>query len=243
MKSSRLSRLRDALKARDWLGIGIEIVVVVLGVLIAFQIDQWGARRKQADDERQFLERLYRENAQGAEELRAIIRQYDRLVFEVGTALRAQAYPHRLRPYLAKPNFGCGIGALPAATYNDTTSEELITAGRVSLITDRDLQADLRRLAASQARGVAELMSTSARISDGTAALDPYYRLNVDAENAPVCSIDWIHLLADQRAVNAATRLLRRHVLTRQARMDTLAQSQRVQARLACILAKPECKR
>lgn len=243
MKSTRLSRLRDALRGRDWLGIAIELVVVTLGVLLAFQVDQWGARRKQANDERQFLERLYRENAQGAEELRTIIRQYDRLIFEVGTALRAQDRPDRLRPYLSKPYFGCGMGALPPAAYNDTASGELVAAGRVSLISSPDLQAELRRLAASQARGAAELATTSARVSDSTAALDPYYRLNVDPENNPVCSIDWMRLLRDQRAVNAATRLLRRHVQTRQARIDTLAQNQRLQARIACVLDKPECER
>ena len=33
-KPSRLTRLRDALRARDWIGIGIELAVVTLGVLL-----------------------------------------------------------------------------------------------------------------------------------------------------------------------------------------------------------------
>jgi hypothetical protein len=56
---ARLTRLIDTLRRRDWLGIGIELAVVTLGVLLAFQIDQWGDRRKQAREEQQFLGRLY----------------------------------------------------------------------------------------------------------------------------------------------------------------------------------------
>ena len=56
---ARLTRLTDTLRRRDWLGTGIELAVVTLGVLLAFQIDQWGDRRKQAQEEQQLLGRLY----------------------------------------------------------------------------------------------------------------------------------------------------------------------------------------
>ena len=45
---SRLDRMRFALRRRDWLGIAIEVLVVTLGVLLAFQIDQWAQDRRQA---------------------------------------------------------------------------------------------------------------------------------------------------------------------------------------------------
>jgi hypothetical protein len=238
----RLARLRDALSHRDWLGIAIELAVVTVGVLLAFQVDQWGSRRQQAGLEREYLERFYRENAQGADELRTIVAQYDKLILEVGTALRSQNDPDRLRPLLKQRDFGCRMGALPSAAYNDTASAELVSSGRLSLISDPGLQSDLRRLAASQVRGAAELVTTSSRVSDSQPALDPYYRLNIDARNGPVCSINWLKLLRDQKAVNAATRLLRRHVQTRQARLDTLRLNLELQQRLACFLGKSECR-
>ena len=37
-KPPRLTRLGHALRQRDWLGIGIEFIVVTLGVLLAFQV-------------------------------------------------------------------------------------------------------------------------------------------------------------------------------------------------------------
>lgn len=238
----RLARLRDALSHRDWLGIAIELAVVTVGVLLAFQVDQWGSRRQQARLEHEYLERLYRENAQGADELRKIVAQYDKLILEVGTALRSEDDPERLRPFLKQRDFGCRMGALPSAGYNDTASAELASSGRISLISDLGLQSDLRRLASSQVRGAAELVTTSSRVSDSQPALDPYYRLNVDLRNEPICSIDWLKLLRDQKAVNAATRLLRRHVQTRQARLDTLRLNRKLQQRLACFLGKSECK-
>ena len=57
---SRLDRMRSGLRERDWFGIAIEVVVVTLGVLLAFQIDQWAQDRRQARDERQFLDRMWR---------------------------------------------------------------------------------------------------------------------------------------------------------------------------------------
>ena len=44
-KKGRLVRISDALRARDWLGLGLELAVVTIGVLLAFEIEQWGQRR------------------------------------------------------------------------------------------------------------------------------------------------------------------------------------------------------
>ena len=42
----------------------IEFAIVTLSVLFAFQIDQWAQNRRQAREERQFLERMWRETAE-----------------------------------------------------------------------------------------------------------------------------------------------------------------------------------
>jgi hypothetical protein len=64
-KRRRLLRLREGLLKRDWVGVAAEMAIVAIGVLLAFQIDQWGDRRNRAEAERQFLERPYSEYHRG----------------------------------------------------------------------------------------------------------------------------------------------------------------------------------
>ena len=47
----RLERILSAFRGRDWAGITIELLVVTLGVLLAFQIDQWAQNRRQARED------------------------------------------------------------------------------------------------------------------------------------------------------------------------------------------------
>ena len=243
MNATRLSRLRNALRARDWLGIGIELIVVTLGVLLAFQIDQWGDRRQQAREERQFLERLYVENRASGEELKGVIGVHDTVIREVGAAIRARSQPSVLASFSGQEDYGCGISSLPPAPYNDTASGELVASGRLNLITDPDLRSIIRQLTASQAEGAAQIDNGRQQLLYTLPAIEPYYSLVVDDRNLPICFIQWTGVARDRVALNAATRLLRRHVFTSRARHKTLALTEQLDRRLACKLDKPECGR
>ena len=39
-----LKRIREALKRQDWTAVFIELMIVVLGVMIAFQVSEWSAK-------------------------------------------------------------------------------------------------------------------------------------------------------------------------------------------------------
>ncbi len=56
-----LSRIRKALKDQNWLSIGIEFVIVVAGVMLAFQVTQWSADRAEAERRALALDRLQEE--------------------------------------------------------------------------------------------------------------------------------------------------------------------------------------
>lgn len=51
-------RIADRLRSHDWLAVGIELVVVIAGILIALQVDQWSSDRADRARERAYLERL-----------------------------------------------------------------------------------------------------------------------------------------------------------------------------------------
>lgn len=53
-----MNRFRRAFGRQDWVAVAIELIVVVLGILIALQVDQWAQRRQEHDLEKVYLLRL-----------------------------------------------------------------------------------------------------------------------------------------------------------------------------------------
>jgi hypothetical protein len=240
-KKARLVRLSDALKVRDWLGLVLELAVVTIGVLLAFQIDQWGQRRHQAREERDFLERLYGENKASARELAELLQLHNRVVREVGAAISARDDPGQLAQMAQRRDFGCKIAYMQTAAYNDTAYEELLASGRLNLISDLELRSLVRQLAASQARGAAIAQHGRMQLAYTLPNLNPYYSLTLNERDEPICYVDWRALVHDRIALTSAARLAVRHRLISDARQETLQLTRRVEERLACVLEKRGC--
>lgn len=240
-KKPRLVRLSNALRARDWLGLVLELAVVTIGVLLAFEIEQWGQRRNQARQERDFLERFYAENQASARELTELLQIHHGVISEVGAAIRARNDPVQLAQMAQRRDFGCKIAFMQTAAYNDTASQELLASGRLNLISDLELRSLVRQLAASQARGAAIAEHGRMQLSYTLPNLNPYYSLTINERDEPVCHFDWRALARDQVAVTSLARLVARHRLISDARQDTLQLTRRAEERLACVLEKRSC--
>jgi hypothetical protein len=249
VKSTRLSRLRDALRERDWLGITIELLVVTLGVLLAFEIEQWGQRRERATQERQFMEELLADTQSGVEELKGLIDVHEKVLREVPVALEARGNPTKISALPRRRDFGCGLSRPLLAPYNDTAYEELIQSGRMSLLTDPKLRTAVRDLAASQNWGASQGIFTREQLNINLPPLTRYYEVSIGRDPVTSCHIDWPPLLSDDQAVYAATRLIRRHGQMLEVRKRTFDLTLQVRQMLACKLGKlgklgkPECKR
>ena len=243
MKSSRLSRLRDALRARDWLGITIDLLVVTLGVLLAFQIDQWGQDRQRRAQERQFMEEMFTDTQSGVQELKDLIETHEKVLREVPLALEAKGNPAKISALPRRRDFGCGLTRPLLAPYNDTAYEELVQSGRISLVSDPKLRTLIRDLVASQKWGATQGTFTLELLNISLPPLTPFYGLSISLDTAALCRIDWPRLLSDDQAVYAATRLVRRHRVVWEVRKRTFDLTLQVQQALACELRKPECKR
>ncbi len=242
VRPRRLQRIRTELARHNWLSVGIEILIVTLGVLLAFEIEQWGQRRERASQERQFMEQLYADTGSGIAELRPIVAQHEKVLMEVRQALNARGDPAKVAALPKRLDFGCGIAGLPPAPYNDTSYAELVQSGRLALLSDPKLRTAVRDLAAAQAWGASELASSRQQLQINLPPLDNYYDVTIDGQFRPLCRIDWPRLLADHRAVTSTTRAIRRHLQTWRARKQTLLRTEQVKRMLACKLGKPECR-
>jgi hypothetical protein len=110
-------------------GIAIEVIVVVLGVLIAFQIDQWGDRRKQGSRGAAVPCPDSMENTAAA--LPNCVKQTVSIMRSWPKCARSWLQgTHRPRSSTcAAGAFGCGIARQPLTTFNDTEYQELVASG------------------------------------------------------------------------------------------------------------------
>lgn len=241
-KPSRLARVRAALRARDWLGIGIELAVVTVGILLAFQIEQWGEERQRAREERQFLERLHAEYGRAIDEMQGVIEHHDSVTRQFRAAFADKANPSRLREHSMRLNLGCRAGYLGTAPFSDTVAQELISSGRLNIISDEGLRGEIRDLTTAQAwlRDRAVLGTEVAR--DSGPYLIRHHRYEILGDGRSTCRILWPELFLDPQAVTAAARTYRMHELVGGGRKDLLRMTRHVRAMIGCKLKKPECQ-
>jgi hypothetical protein len=238
---SRLRRIVEAFRARDWPGIAIELAVVTLGVLLAFQIDQWAQDRRQAREERQFLERMWLETREAIRENDWVISLHAFNRRSLLRGLQSRNDPQALTRYAEKPFMGCGADSFPGLGFNDTSYQELSASGRLNLVSNPRLRLELRRVAAAQADAVAQLNYARQRSIPIRQALEPYFRLDIDRDGKRSCRMNWLALVRDPLATNAVVAAERHHVLMWWKRAYTRDLLASAHNRIACTLGKPDC--
>ena len=238
---SRRKRTALAFRNRDWAGITIEFLVVTLGVLLAFQIDQWGQDRRQAKQERQFLERMWAETSEAIRENDWVIGIHARIQLGIARGLNelAEGPAEAARN---KPEWGCGAGSMIGLGFNDTSYQELSASGGLNIVSDPELRAQLREVAAAQADAVAQLNWSRQNSIPLQQALDRYLLLDLGPDGNRTCKVDWRGLRGDPVARSSLARASRNHVLMwwkRAYTRDVLAKTHNL---IACKLGKPDCQ-
>ncbi len=135
-----LNRIATAIKSRDWAAVAIEFVVVVLGIFVALQAEDWNQERSDRRLEQVYLSRLIDETKANLETLR----QYE------------QIYQQKVRFIFALPDMRLedAVGRDPGAFMRELDNsswvaipdlrsesyEELESSGRLALLRDAALR-------------------------------------------------------------------------------------------------------
>lgn len=86
---------RNRLRTTDWWAILLEIGVVVLGILIAFELQEWGTNRQKRKDEALHLQRIEEEAAADFRAIRDIWRQHHDSASRAGPGGASRVPPQR----------------------------------------------------------------------------------------------------------------------------------------------------
>lgn len=241
--ASRVSRFREAIAEHNWFGVAVEILIVTIGILLAFEIEQWGERRARAADERHFLQRLYREYQRGIDELNSVNRTHDKVMRDFRQAFAARGDRTQLGQYASTVNLGCAAGYLRTTPFSNTAFQELISSGRLAIVSDPDLRARIRDLTTEQASLKDRAAAGTDNARDQNARLDPYYRYELMPDGSTRCFVDWPRLFDDPAAVTSAVRIYRMHELVRGGRVNLLRMTEDVRTDIGCELGEATCRR
>jgi hypothetical protein len=197
-----LRRLADAFRKQDWFTVAVETLIVVFGVFIGLQVNNWNEARKQADLQAKLLERLEEEFLAlepVVADLVAFTQSAQKSTAEVVNALREETPPAdeaAFRNALGRANWALSVPQV-AAAYS-----ELVSTGRLADISNVELRKALIRYGDAHER----LERTYPVATNVIFAPDSnYYRAvnwNMDTatwtEQGAILSYDWEMLRASR---------------------------------------------
>ncbi|HKI74003.1 MAG TPA: hypothetical protein VJ998_05145 [Pseudomonadales bacterium] len=139
-----LSRALEHLKQQHWTGVFIELVIVVLGVFIGLQVDNWNQARHERALEREYLQRIYADTQatidQHGNDSDAVQWNKDRLRTQ---ALIINELRSGVPPKKDRQEFDSGLllfGYVGGVSARWSTVEELQSTGSMAVIRDSSLR-------------------------------------------------------------------------------------------------------
>ena len=205
-----LRRIASALKRQDWATVLIEFILVILGVLIALQVNNWNEARIDKRVEQEAALRLHAEllaNIDDAEERiqfysgkQTLLNEY--YVFLTGGA-DSRPVDDALRAAL------CRQGVLFMGRQTNSVYQELISTGRLGLISDipaRDALAAFHGNVASANAFIADLAHVR---RDAYAQVDQFRTRMAtdDVIGVATCAFDYLSFEAHGRAPHIVAEL------------------------------------
>lgn len=144
-----LRRLTKHIKDQNWFAVGLDFVIVVVGILIAFQITNWNENRAERAQEVRYLSSMKRDVESSIRILNDSIANLQRQ-----QNARQALYTFHAEPAAVMESdeldklIADGLFSLERANLNQTTFETLKSSGQMSMIKSSELVKALQDLSA-----------------------------------------------------------------------------------------------
>ena len=142
-----LRRLADAFRKQDWIAVLLEVLIVVVGIFVGLQVNDWNEDRKAKREEVVYLERIIEDFDISIRETRANIQFQERLA-ERGAIVLDTLTACDI-PSDAQTDFANGIyqlGKISPVEFARTTIDELVSAGRFGILRNADLRRHISQM-------------------------------------------------------------------------------------------------
>lgn len=239
-----LQRLSRHVRKTDWWAVLIELAVVVLGILIAFELNEWNERRQDRAAERQVLQHLAEEAEGDVLALTAIrdghrrsVENYRALILAVRDSARAARYNAE------RAGDGCNLLRIPAIKRASAGSGGLGSPERLQVITDVRLRDLLRRAEAARTFADSQVSYFRSTFVRYYGLVEPYTRWTLTSSRDATCSVDVDRLARDPLAVYTLPKIGRDQQALAEFREGEIKATQAVLDRVQCLrnaTCKPE---
>lgn len=199
-----IRRISTGIKAQDWFVVMIEVLIVVVGIFLGLQVDDWNEARKDREDEQVFLSNLHEEllsstntrgflRAQRLEDGEILLK----LLFNIFEDPDLEELSSRECTAIARSSFlTANIAEMPS--FN-----ALLATGRLNIISDEKLKTALVRFE-QQRQKIQRLTSNGANDLSGIyphlLKLKPIREANGNIEGTATCNLQ--DLRADSKFMN-----------------------------------------
>lgn len=138
-----LKRISTALRARDWTAVAIEFAIVVLGIFVALQAENWNQRRLDRQLEQVYLARLAdetRHNLNSLNQDEKIFEAKIQFILNLPEMALEEAFRKDPQAFMTEVDYSSwvAISELRSETY-----QELESTGRLSLIRDSNMRSEI----------------------------------------------------------------------------------------------------
>lgn len=202
------SRGRDRLRSTDWWAVLVEIMVVVLGILIAFELQAWGNNRERHRNERALLQRIEEEAKGDYLAVRRIWQQHRESADNYRLLARAVTDPRAEAEYHRRGASGCNLLRLPAVRYASAGSGALGAGERLELISDRELRDRLRQADAERVFAESQLATFRDGFDRYAPLIEPHMQWAF-TPNEVACGVNIDSLRSDPQAIALLPKLSR----------------------------------
>jgi hypothetical protein len=193
-----LRRVMQHVQEQNWTAIGIDLVIVVVGVFIGIQVANWNTTEIEKRETREALLRLEQDVRMSVTQTQASIEfvtnnaRYADLVFD---RLAACSLPEGDRDEFATGVYR--LGKFVSAQFVRTTFDELRDSGRLGLIDNLELRQSLNTVVRSQESQELWLRMQAARIEPHIAYIETSVVYDIDGAIGGGAEIGWDQLDVD----------------------------------------------
>lgn len=167
-------RLNQQIKNQNWIAVGIDLLIVIVGVYIGLQVQQWTNDRERQQREAKYLERLHEEVLRTTELREENVAKRISTLNNLGVAhefLIGEEEPDSLVPSTCLSL--AMVAIMSKVTADLPTVAELLSAGQLDTLGSADVRASVVRLIQVTDRG-------NDALDDITRGVTPLYRTYPD---------------------------------------------------------------